>query len=165
MYRLPFGSRYVSRTLYVLLSGARVKPCRQLKYLKAPWAPFVSSPEPKGHWWAYSICMPLSSVAHCPSTFSNFFSSETNVPTEVKFHVALPRSEYINLYEYQMSWSSIDLGPRRLRVIIFNLFSLETARSIEAKFHVEPPWDAGTKVCSNDQCGRYAHTLVYGKNI
>ena len=30
-----------------------------------------------------------------------------------------------------------------------NFFSLETARSIEAKFHVEPPWDWGTKSCSN----------------
>ena len=27
-----------------------------------------------------------------------------------------------------------------------NFFSLETARPIEAKFHVEPPWDGGTKV-------------------
>ena len=30
-----------------------------------------------------------------------------------------------------------------------NFFSLETARPIGAKFHVEPPWDSGTKVCSN----------------
>ena len=29
-------------------------------------------------------------------------------------------------------------------------FSLETAWSIEARFHVEPQWDAGTKVCSNN---------------
>ena len=30
-----------------------------------------------------------------------------------------------------------------------NFFSLETAGPIEAKFYVEPPWDGGTKVCSN----------------
>ena len=30
-----------------------------------------------------------------------------------------------------------------------NFSSLESARLIEAKFHVEPPWDEGTKVCSN----------------
>ena len=30
-----------------------------------------------------------------------------------------------------------------------NFSSLESARLIEAKFHVEPPWDGGTKVCSN----------------
>ena len=28
-------------------------------------------------------------------------------------------------------------------------FSLETAKPIEAKFHTEPPWDSGMKVCSN----------------
>ena len=28
-------------------------------------------------------------------------------------------------------------------------FTLETARPIEAKFHVEPQWDGGSKVCSN----------------
>ena len=27
--------------------------------------------------------------------------------------------------------------------------SLETAGPIEAKFHVEPPWDGGMKDCSN----------------
>ena len=30
-----------------------------------------------------------------------------------------------------------------------NFFSLEMARQIEAKFDVEPPWDRGTKICSN----------------
>ena len=29
-----------------------------------------------------------------------------------------------------------------------NLLSLEMAKPIEAKFHVEPPWDGGTKVYS-----------------
>ena len=27
--------------------------------------------------------------------------------------------------------------------------SSETTGPIEAKFHMEPPWDGGTKVCSN----------------
>ena len=30
-----------------------------------------------------------------------------------------------------------------------NFFSLETARPIKAKFHVEPSWDLGTKVYTN----------------
>ena len=30
-----------------------------------------------------------------------------------------------------------------------NLFSLESARPIKATFHVEPPWDLGTKVYTN----------------
>ena len=30
-----------------------------------------------------------------------------------------------------------------------NFFSLETAKPIKANFHVDPPWDTGTKVYSN----------------
>ena len=30
-----------------------------------------------------------------------------------------------------------------------NIFSSETTGPIEVKFHVESPWDGGTKVCSN----------------
>ena len=46
--------------------------------------------------------------------------------------------------------SFIDLGSRSIRFNIFKLiFSLETAKPIEAKFHMEPPWDNGMKVCSN----------------
>ena len=30
-----------------------------------------------------------------------------------------------------------------------NFFFLETTKPIEAKFQMEPPWDRGTKVCSN----------------
>ena len=33
-------------------------------------------------------------------------------------------------------------------VNIFSIFSSETTGPIEVKFHVEPPWDGGTKVCS-----------------
>ena len=39
--------------------------------------------------------------------------------------------------------------------------------SIEAKFHVDPPWDWGTKVCSNgpDHMTKMAAMLIYGKNM
>ena len=50
-------------------------------------------------------------------------------------------NEYMKLFEYQRSRSFIDLGPRSLRFTFSNFFSLETAWPIEAKFHVEPPWD------------------------
>ena len=30
-----------------------------------------------------------------------------------------------------------------------DFFSLKSTRPIKAKFHVEPPWNGGTKVCSN----------------
>ena len=48
-----------------------------------------------------------------------------------------------------------------------NFFSLEIARPIEAKFHMEPPWDRRTKVCSNGpgNMTNMAAMLIYGKNI
>ena len=48
-----------------------------------------------------------------------------------------------------------------------NLFSLETARQIEAKFHVEPPWDKGMKDCSNSpgHMTNMATMPIYGKNL
>ena len=55
------------------------------------------------------------------------------------------------------------LGPRSLR---FNFFSLEIAGPSEAKFHVKPPWDRGTKVCSNGPCHitSMAAMPIYGKH-
>ena len=48
-----------------------------------------------------------------------------------------------------------------------NIFSSETIGPIEAKFHVEPPWDGGTKVCSNGICHmtKLATMPIYGKNL
>ena len=44
-----------------------------------------------------------------------------------------------------------------------NFFSLETARPIEAKFHVDFPWDGGMKVSSNGLCHmtKIATMLIY----
>ena len=44
------------------------------------------SPEPKAHWWAYSIGMDPLYVVRL-STFSNIFSSEGTGPIEAKFYV------------------------------------------------------------------------------
>ena len=48
-----------------------------------------------------------------------------------------------------------------------NSFSSETTGPIEAKFHVEPPWDGGTKVCLNglDHMTKMAAMPIYGKNF
>ena len=56
---------------------------------------------------------------------------------------------------------------RRHPFTFSNVFSSETACPIKAKFHVESPWEGGTKVCINDpgphdQDGRHAKNL---KNI
>ena len=48
-----------------------------------------------------------------------------------------------------------------------NIFSSETTGPIEAKFHVEPPWDWWTKVCSNGpgHMTKMATMPIYGKNL
>ena len=48
-----------------------------------------------------------------------------------------------------------------------NICSSETSGPIEVKFHVEPPWEGGTKVCSNvlGQLTKMAAMPIYGKNL
>ena len=48
-----------------------------------------------------------------------------------------------------------------------NIFSSETTGPIEAKFHVEPPWDGGMKICSNGpgHTTKMAAMPMYGKNL
>ena len=41
---------------------------------------------------------------------------------------------------------SLTLVPGHSDSTFSNFFSLETAGPMEAKFHVEPPWDGETKV-------------------
>ena len=47
------------------------------------------------------------------------------------------------------------------------IFSSKTTGPIEVKFHVEPPLDRGTKLCSNGpgHMTKMAGMSVYGKNI
>ena len=48
-----------------------------------------------------------------------------------------------------------------------NFVSLETAKPIDAKFHMEPPWDGRTKICSNgpDHKTNMAAMPIYGKTL
>ena len=71
--------------------------------------------------------------------------SETIVVYDVKVGRYSKLNEYMNLYEYQRSRSFNDLRPRSLRFKFSNFFSWETARSITAKFEVDPPWDGERK--------------------
>ena len=52
-------------------------------------------------------------------------------------------------------------------LIFSNIFSSEITGPIEAKFHVEPPWDGGTEVCSNGlgHMTKMAAMPIYGKNL
>ena len=44
-------------------------------------------------------------------------------------------------------------------------FPLETAKPVEAKFHLYPSWDGGTKICSNGpvHMTNMAAVPIYGK--
>ena len=48
-----------------------------------------------------------------------------------------------------------------------NIFSSETTGPIEAKFHVEPPWDVGTKVYSTGlgHITKMVAMPIYCKNL
>ena len=48
-----------------------------------------------------------------------------------------------------------------------NISSSESTEPIGAKFHVEPPWDEGTKVCSNGpgHMTKVAALLIYSKKL
>ena len=73
----------------------------------------------------------------------------------------------MHLYEYQRSRSFIDLCPKLSDSIFLNFFSPITTGPIEAKFHVEPPRDGGTKVYSTglSHMTKMAAISIYGKNI
>ena len=48
-----------------------------------------------------------------------------------------------------------------------NCFCSETARPIEAKFHMEPPWEGGMKIYANGpgHLTSMAAMPIYGKNF
>ena len=64
---------------------------------------------------------------------------------------------------------SLTLVQGQSESTFLNFFSLETAGSMEAKFHLEPNfiWDEGMKGCSNGpgHMTNMAATPIYGKNI
>ena len=53
-----------------------------------------------------------------------------------------------------------------LNFSILFVFSLEIAEPIKAKFHLNPSWDEGTKICSNSRrhMTSMATMPIYGKN-
>ena len=76
-------------------------------------------------------------------------------------------NEYMKLYEYQRSRSFIDLGPNHSDSRFLNFFFSITTGPLEAKCHVEPPWDGETKVCSNGpgHMTKVAAMPIYGKYL
>ena len=93
--------------------------------------------------------------------------SETIIVYDIKVCRCSQLNAYMKLCEYQRSRSFIDLGPNLSDSIFLNFFSSITTRLIEAKFHMEPPCDKGTKACSNGQghMTKMAAMPIYGKNF
>ena len=62
---------------------------------------------------------------------------------------------------------SIGRPPSSVRRQTSNTFFSQTTGPIKVKFHMEPPWDRGTKVCSNDpgHMTKMAAMSIYGKNL
>ena len=95
--------------------------------------------------------------------------SETIIVYDIKVgrYTCSLLNENMNLYGYQGQGKSLTLVQGHSDSTFSNFFSTEIARLIEAKFHVAPPWDGGTKVCSNGpgHMTNMAAMLIYGKNL
>ena len=50
---------------------------------------------------------------------------------------------------HSLTFVHFDLCPRTLRFNILKLLFLKNTLPFDAKFHMEPPWDFGMKICSN----------------
>ena len=67
--------------------------------------------------------------------------------------------------------SVVRLSVVRLSVVCLsvtlNIFASETTGRIEARFHMESPWDTGTKDCSNGpgHMTKMAAMPIYDKNL
>ena len=83
---------------------------------------------------------------------------------KVVFLAHLSRRLIGELIVYQ--WSSVRPSSSVVRSQCLNIFFSELARSIKAKFYVEPPWVGGTIFCSRHlgHMTKMAATPIYGKN-
>ena len=84
----------------------------------------------------------------------------------VIYDIKVDRFSQLNDYTKLMSTKGQGhlIGPNLSDSLFLNFFSSITTRPIEAKFHVEPLWGGGTKVCSNGP-GHMTKMAVYGKNL
>ena len=77
-------------------------------------------------------------------------------------------SKNMNKAEYiQVSHSMTFIQGHSLRFNIFEHIFLRNPMPIEAKFHVEHPWDGGMKVSTTGLCHMTKMTTmsIYGKNL
>ena len=78
---------------------------------------------------------------------------------------------FFSIPEPKTHWWAYRIGRPPLSVIChphsLNIFSSETAGPVKVKFHIEPPWDGGKKVCSTGlgHMTKLAAMPIYGKNL
>ena len=85
--------------------------------------------------------------------------SETILVYDIKVTVGRcsQLNEYMKLYEYQSSRSFIAFIQGHSDSTFQTFSSLETARPIEAKFHLEPPCDEGQNLMLYVKDGCHVH--------
>ena len=93
--------------------------------------------------------------------------SETVVVYVTKAGRCSKINEYMKLHEYQGQGHSMTLVQGHSDSTFSNFFSLETAKPIEAKFHMEPPYDRGTQYYPNGpgHLTKMAAMPIYGKTF
>ena len=77
-----------------------------------------------------------------------------------------PQANIISSPEPKALWSAYSVGSPSSSVDhTLNIFSSETVWPIKVKFHMMPPWDGGTVVCSNGpgHMNNMAAMAIYGK--
>ena len=93
--------------------------------------------------------------------------SETFAVYEINVGMYCKLNEYMKLLMCLRSRSFFDLGPRSLR---FRPQHIQTSpqKPLEiVKFHLDPSWDGGPKVCSNDpgHMAKRATIPIYDKKL
>ena len=93
--------------------------------------------------------------------------SETIVVFDIKVGRCGQLNVYMKLMNINGQGHSLTFDDGHPISTFQGFFSLETARPIEAKFHVEPPWNRETKACSNGlgHMTKMAAIPIYDKNL
>ena len=93
---------------------------------------------------------------------------QINLPLQLQLHRNVSVIIIFSSPEPKAHWCAYRIGrPPSRRPHSLNILSSETAGPIKVKFHMAPPWDGGTKVCSNSPCHitKMATMPIYGENI
>ena len=93
--------------------------------------------------------------------------SETIVVYDIKVGICSQLMSTWSFMSTKGQGHSLILGTNLSDSIFLNFFFSITTRPIEAKFHVDPPWDGGMKVYSNGpgHMTKMDAMPIYGKNL